>query len=375
MNNAALTPTAPDANNTYYGLLARKRRQEALDKFETALEVGRNIAYAIRDSAPFAHPSSHDEVLAHSMRVYMCNERSNAYIADNAGERDLVDKYTVRGQLWRCHSKFCPTCTAFHARRNRTRLRKAMVEQKPQSGEHYHFITFTIPNPGLSLLATRAIVNEAWRLFMRRPMCRSLIRGGVKSEEFTLTRNGFHYHLHCLTLSKFLKFQALRIEWTHCIEVAFSNAGIPLEIRTSDGYAMVNVKRVTNTEDSIQEVCKYITKADSWQHLKPHDIAELALCERFPRMFDLFGSFRAFEQSQTLKEGTAADETHILDTKSVNAPNSELSGLTWRQFIRQRSLDDYKTHLSLQIDLVKEHRRRQLAEIWPDAVISDLPDD
>jgi hypothetical protein len=84
--------------------------------------------------------------------------------------------------------------------------------------------------------------------------------------------------------------------WTECIKTAFREFNLPCEFKTDDGLAMVKIKRLSSSvnglKGAIQEVCKYITKSDSWEKLPQKDLIEIASIKRFWRMFEIFGSFK-----------------------------------------------------------------------------------
>ena len=241
-----------------------------------------------------------DEVLrGHLIRIRACALRSNHWVADDLHNEKTGELYAGNGTNWSCNSKLCPSCISKASNRSRKELSLALENQKLLTGESYKFITLTITNPNLSLLETRAIVDRAYTLFRKRKFFIEKIRGGSKSEEFTVTESGYHYHLHLLCVTRFLSFEKLRTEWTECVRIAFAENNIPFEVKNKDNLLSVVVKRVSSSRTSktglkgaIQEVCKYVTKSDSWEKLPEKDLVEIASIKRFPRMFELFGFFR-----------------------------------------------------------------------------------
>lgn len=199
-------------------------------------------------------------------RMGICNRPENNWWSADLESAD-GRRYGGIGSLWRCNSRLCSNCLAIHSMRNRKTVRRAVAAQQPKRGERFQFITFTIPKTSLPLVVIREIVNRAWRTFSRRSLCRSLIRGGAKSEEFTVSPSGFHYHLHVFALTKWLLYTELRRAWTDAVRDAFRDAGHAIDFKTSDGLAVVNVRRVDNIDHAILELCKYITKSDSWKRL------------------------------------------------------------------------------------------------------------
>lgn len=324
--------------------------------------------------------------------------RSNHWIGEDLHNKETGELFDANGNFWGCGSRLCPSCVAKLSRRSRQQLRLALEEQKLFVGENYQFVTLTMPNPGLPLLRTRAVLDRAWSLFRKRDYFKDRIRGGSKSEEFTVTETGYHYHYHLLCVARFLSYDRLRQEWTDCLKTAFKENNLPCEFQTSDGLAMVRVERVSgrrNIENAVLEVCKYITKNDSWEKIPPNDLIEMASIKRFPRMFELFGCFRenrkdsknqseksASDNESPTKNNEFHDENTILDTKQISdgiiSPSGEFSGNSppeeivkrrrkenWRVFIEKFGIDDYIERLTNELHRAWECRRFVLKMKYP----------
>lgn len=337
-------------------------------------------------------------------RLTACALRCNHWIGADLHNEQTGDLYEANGNFWNCGSRFCPSCVAKLSRRSRTELRSALENQKLFCGENYQFITLTMPNPGQPLLRSRSIIDRAWQLFRKRDYFKEKIRGGSKSEEFTVTENGYHYHIHLLCVTRFLAFERLRREWTECLEIAFKEAELNFDVATSDGLAMVNVQRVSgkkNLQNAVLEVCKYITKSESWEKIPPADLIEIASIKRFPRMFELFGCFRDHRKPENAPSSSASDHENItnktenveddtiLDTKEIsdgkNSCLDEYSGNSppdevpkrrrrenWRVFIEKYGLDTYLDRLVNEIDRAQEYRRFALKWKYPFATFRTL---
>jgi hypothetical protein len=191
----------------------------------------------------------------------------------------------------------------------------------------------------------------------------SLIRGGAKSEEFTVTANGFHYHLHCLWLSSYLQYQEVRRNWTECVEAAFAEHDREFICKNKDGLLSVVVKPVQPNERMVQEVCKYITKSSSWSKLRPRDLIQIALVRKWHRMFEVFGTFR------TAPSSDASSGDNILDTRPSNDGKLRAVALYWRDRISMQSLDDYHADLYDEWHRCVNGRLRQLELRWPDTKV------
>lgn len=285
-------------------------------------------------------PADRDELIALRMRISHCNSVGNHYIKlDETGKRI--------GRFWRCGSKLCADCLSAQCARNRKRLRKAFQAQQLMVGERFNFITLTMPNPKLPLVEARSLIDRAWTLFRKRKLCVDLISGGAKAEEFTLTKKGYHYHLHLIVRSKFLLFNEVRRVWTECVAQAFTEAGKTLEVNTKDQLLLCKVNRIDSREQAIHELCKYLTKSDSWLKIPEEDLRSVALMRRWMRMFELFGSFR--------------DKT-ILDTAQLSDGEAGASFRRkgWRDRLAEIGLTLYSIELAREVASAAEFQKRAL---------------
>jgi hypothetical protein len=269
------------------------------DVAKARISFGYSSAMALRDALKQGEVKDeveYEESMALAWRIRTCSDRENHWVGDDLHNTETGELYTGNGNLWSCGSKLCPSCVAKAANRSRKELRFSLKNYKLMTGEMYQHISLTIVNPGLSLLQTRAVADRSWTLFRKRDYFKQKIRGGSKSEEFTITENGYHYHYHLLCVTRFLNYNEFRREWTDCVEIAYKELNLPFEVKTKDKCLLVEVRRLhssaSSLEGEVQEVCKYITKSDSWEKLPPKDLIEIASIKRFWRMFEIFGSFR-----------------------------------------------------------------------------------
>lgn len=300
------------------------------------------------------------ELQALALRIGECNAKENGFVAVDAFNRDTGECFDAIGTLWNCGSKLCPSCLAKQATKSRKKLREAIERQKLRKGERYYFATFTIPNPQTSLLKTRSIVNRAWELFRKRSVCVELIRGGVKTEEFTLTPNGFHYHLHHIWLSKFVLYNEVRRVWTECVAKAFAEHGIAFQPMLKSNSVWVKIIPITPSEKSIHEVCKYITKSDSWSKMRWQDLADIGLIRRWFRMFEMHGSFAKRNEREP-----------IVHTSNLSDGLAVANEDYWRDRILKIGLDNYRHELFVQIGETRKLRIEQLKRRWPECTIEN----
>lgn len=261
-------------------------------------------------------------VVADKMR--MCSDISNVWHGDGL-HTDDGEVFQGAGTLWRCSERLCPNCLSIRSRRARHSVREGMLRApKPTTDIRWRFVTLTMPTlPAAQtpLLETLDIMSRAWRLFSKsdywRGFCevgksRGVEFAGIKGVEFTLGKaddgdewmpdvNGYHAHIHLLILSPWVEWQKLREEWTSALLKTYAENDIEQSINTSDGYAVVDVRLVTTSKTkrgliglkgAIQEVCKYVTKTESWLKIPDAQLVSVANVNRWPRMFELLGECR-----------------------------------------------------------------------------------
>jgi hypothetical protein len=192
---------------------------------------------------------------------------------------------------------------------------------------------------------TIKVLQRAYRLFSKRDWGVK-IRAGVKTFEFTMGDekkleregrrwsadiDGYHTHLHLLTLCKFVNIELLRVVWTECVLKAWFEIGVSAGINTEDGLCIVHVEAVTNREDAIKEICKYVTKNSSWDAVPSSQLVEVAQVTRWGRMFELLGDCRESSNlapscygsdvsiDSTAKESLTDEIKPLLDTPYLSA--------------------------------------------------------
>lgn len=386
---------------------------------ESRVSLGNNSALALRD-AIIKNGLSNETASGVFYRLSVCSLRSNHWVADDLHNQETGELYAGNGINWGCGSKLCPSCVAKASNRSRKELTLALKNQKLFTGESYKFITFTIPNPNLPLLRTRSVLDRAWTLLRKRDYFIEHIRGGSKSEEFTVTKNGYHYHYHLFCITRFISYERLRREWTECVRIAFRENNIDFEVNNKDGLLSVVVKKVDSSNNgkkgAIQEVCKYITKSDSWDKIPDQDLLEIASIKRFPRMFELFRSFRdqrnfnavlnfkypfitylliniVLQIIEQIKQKIEKDSIDtILDTKQIFdglefnfesysgssppkfAPKRQRQ-MNWREHIKTFGLESYLERLTDEVESAWDYRKCVLRKKYPYASFRTLDGD
>jgi hypothetical protein len=290
-------------------------------------------------------------------RIYKCSRRENFFLAEDLHNTDTGELYHGKGVLWACNSRICPTCVGKLSKRNRKTARYVVENEKLFVGENWFFLTFTQPDLSLKdlpLLDCRSVMNKAWRKFSRSAWFTKVIRGGMKSEEFTIGKQSqYHYHIHSLAVCKNRitsdKFYEIRREWTKALKRSFEEHGITWNCPTGNknfipalfsflwskakmsmfltarneakffGLANVNVEKGYNKDKQILELCKYFTKFESWSKIPPEQLADIATIERFPRMFESFGVCKKTEK------GMKPNQSEKTLTEPANAENEEVN--------------------------------------------------
>jgi hypothetical protein len=339
--------------------------------------------------------SDNKTALACAMRLERCASPSNVFVADDFHNAD-GEAYSANGNLWSCSSLLCQNCTGKLARNNRKTIRHVVKNEKLYVAENWYFITLTMPDLLLkdySLDFITLVFQKAFEAFThrnndarKRTQYQKLIRGLFKNAEFTYTENQtFHFHAHLLAIAKSKiqrdNFSLIRTLWTNALEKAFEFYGIPFELNTSDNLAVVNVQKVNfaNREKTIQELCKYVTKSDSWQNIPLAEIEKIIERPRRVRMFEALGVCResAKKMRDDLTKARCDSRANItgetyLDTKQVTPRKVKQRRASWRVRIREMSLDEYRKELDTEILEVQEFRRQQLSRSYPAATFETL---
>jgi hypothetical protein len=354
-------------------------------------ELSNDIVERLRQSA-------NKTALACAERIERCASPQNVFVADDLHNAD-GEAYSANGNLWACSSLLCQNCVGKLARNNRKTIRHVVKNEKLFVGENWYFITPTMPNlllKGYSLDFITLVFQKAFEVFTHRnndvkkqTQYQKLIRGMFKNAEFTYTDNevfNFHAHLLAIAKSKIQRdnFSLIRSLWTKALEKAFEFYGLPFELNTSDNFAVVNVQKVNfaNREKTIAELCKYVTKSDSWANIPLEEIEKIIDRPRRVRMFEALGVCResAKKMRDDLTKARAEIRSNItgetyLDTKELiprNTRNPLKRRESWRERIKHQTLDEYKKDLDTEVLDAQEWRRQHLLRMFPCAKFETL---
>jgi replication protein len=340
-----------------------------------------------------------DEIaLALAERMRQCSLKTNHYLADDLYDEN-GDCFNGFGNLWGCGSKLCHSCVSRAATRNRKLAREVLdntklarreyfcyVKQKRVvEQEQYRFITLTMPKVKASCVQTLDILKRAWELFRKLEFTKNYFGGFVKSAEFTVRNdNTYHAHLHLLAVSFFIPEKLIKKYWLNCVRSAFVESG--LKFKASG--VVVNLKKVNSIDAALSEVCKYITKSESWSQVPTAHLLEISNIKRFPRMFEMTGRLkkvagRIREQKEFEKqlrvemenaENMGAD---YLDKNDITDGNKAAKIVierreNWRDRVLRIGIERYTDELKLQVSEAIRFRREILARKYPSAVFKDL---
>jgi hypothetical protein len=366
---------------------------------------------------------------AQAERIRRCCSDDNLFVGEDFHTSD-GELFEGKGSLWACNSRLCPNCVGKLGSRHRKQIRYVMENQKLMVGENWYFPTFTMPNLNLVDLPV-SLIGEihqcAWRRFCsietrtnkRKTWFQKTIRGGFKNCEFTYTKNSvYHYHTHGLFVAKSSiqrdKFYEIRFHWTKALQFAFKKFNVEWECRTGKkkfisalysflfskpkmslflnarettkfvGLANVNVVKVDgkNREDTISELCKYVTKNDSWSKIPLDQLEVVVAVPRLWRMFESFGvcrqtarqldkisvkipeNYEHDHQFESTNQGVNSNGDTYIYEKNLNDRRFPFSKLKrrvpWRIRVSEIPFQQYKTELDEEVRYAQRFRRFQL---------------
>jgi len=317
---------------------------------------------ALKDAILSLKPEDASILRGLHYRLQACNSKKNHFLIKDAVNFETGELFDGGGRYWSCGSKLCNHCVAKKSQQNRKHLREKIQQRKLQSGENWQFITFTMPKLGLNLIETRDVVHRAWTLFRKRKYIAERFRCGAKSEEFTLSKGDYHYHIHVLGVCRSINYQMIRQIWTDCLRIAYAEINRELFCDTKDGLAIIKILRVYSMEKTIFEITKYLTKSDSWKKINKQTLIEIARIRRFPRMFEFFGEFRETHEKK---------EKAIVHKTSLNDGRISLEHSYWRDICQSFGSDRYLTKLLISLENSIEVRKDQLRQKFPHSTLID----
>jgi hypothetical protein len=396
---------------------ARLKKLKAISVADYRSERGEVVAALLEK---YATLTNNEICMGYAERLRACADRNNFYLGDDFVDQKTGELFSGFGTLFGCGLKLCQSCTARAAARNRAIARQVTDEDNTEllnrehkchvtdayiiEQERYRFVTLTMPMIFASFKTTLKIQKRAWDLFRKLQIVKDYFPAIIKSVEFTVRENKtYHDHIHMLVISFFIPDALMKEAWTSCVKTAFEEFGV----RFDAVQVNVNYKLVRNVNDTLKEVCKYITKTTTWDEIPPEQLIEIAEIERWDRLFEVSGRFRqtlarlkaedaaaaAADSSSnsnkkiTLTDSVARDSRYfntdgITDGDHENAsenfdsaeeiPAEKPKRESWRDVIRRDGLEKYLEKFYRQLEYAQKIRKLRLILKYPDAVFTDL---
>lgn len=348
-----------------------------VNKADLTAELGRASATYLKEIL-LRHPKKISNLaVVLQQRITLCNSPKNLWFIKDK-KKSNGETFHAYGRYWRCNSIICSGCQQIRSRDKRRRLRNVLKQMKPRQGETYQFITLTVPNQNLTLFANHEFVDYAFSLFRKRKWFKERFRGSVKSFEFTKNKKGIHFHVHMLALSKYIDYSKLRVEWTECVQKSAKKfLGNELTVHTADQLLIVKVKKIYDLDSMVFELCKYITKGDSWTKVNELELLEYATAPLLPRLFEMLGCFRTADQeirkaAQSV-EANSAEREPIVHNKKLNDGVTHEVAETWRTIAETWPLHRAIDRLNREFETSIATRRGYLEQANPTRSIVSLP--
>ncbi len=413
--NSKLKPQASEAFTLANGFNSGdystpKPKAEICPKEKEKLKYKQSLA---RDVIAALRSSENPLMMAQAERIKRCCSNDNLFVGEDFHTSD-GELFEGKGSLWSCNSRLCPNCVGKLSKRNRRIIRYVIENQKLLVGENWYAVNFTLPNLNLKdveLPLIGEIMQAAWKRFSaletrkdKKPTWfQKTVRGGFKNCEFTYTENEiYHYHLHTLLVAKSRigrdNFVEIRRQWTKALTFAFAKFGIELNINSKDGLANVYVEKrkfnSRNREKTINELCKYVTKNESWREIPIHQLETIVAVPRFWRMFESFGVCRqtarkmnektlttpanadieTVNQSANVNDGAYLDKNNLINRQPNELLNKRklVRRVSWRIRVKQIPLWQYRLELADEIEEVQRFRKTQLQRKFEFATFQTL---
>jgi Replication protein len=394
-------------SNTQYTRSPAERAYYRREKGESVAEVLKVAAMVAGDAV----------ALGLAARISECCSKYNHFLADDLNTSD-GECFNGFGNLYGCGSKLCHSCVDKAAKLNRKKAREAIEQTRLLRREYlpfgakdyvieqerHRFVTLTMPKVFLSCTESIKLLSHAWDLFRKLDFTKNYFGGYVKSIEFTVRSDGsYHAHIHLLAICFYLPEKQLKRLWRRCLQTAFAASGLDWRCETKDNSPVINIKLVDSVEKALNEVCKYVTKSESWEKIPAAHLLEVASVKRWGRMFELAGRLKAsaklikakkevIKQIQVERKNDDAD-LNYLDTKYLtdgenfaevsecsfdpkqnleSVPKIKIKRESWREIIKVKGLEFYKRILKRQVEAMQRLRQMQLIEKFPLATFRDL---
>jgi hypothetical protein len=388
-------------SNNQYKHTAAERAYYHREKGESVADVLEAVAAKVDD----------DIALVLAQRIKRCAARNNRFLAKDLNNQD-GECFDGFGNLFGCGSKLCHTCMTKAAKRNRSIAREALeitklrkreylpvgAKKKVVERERLRFVTLTMPRVSLSCSETLKVLAQAFDLFRKLEFTKTYFTGYIKSTEFTIRSDKtYHSHIHLLAVCFFIPENVIKRLWRRCVQNVFAKNGLDWRLATKnlkdDEKLNINLKLVDSREKALSEVCKYLTKSESWENIPAPHLLEIANIKRWGRMFELSGCVK--KSARLIKAGkeeikqarleaaATSDNQNYFNTKCItDGKNSDdgselevkstIKRENWRDVVKRIGVDEYLEILDRQIEAIQKIRKEILIEKYPMATFKDL---
>jgi hypothetical protein len=267
--------------------------------------------------------------------------------------------------------------------------------------------------PTTSLLEVRRF-NLAFRLLAKTPFWRKHVFAGIKAVEDKLTGTGPYVHGHFLLISRKMDQDVLRSLWRQALSKATKKIYGPLARLANDAdlphlmtvKAKVRNENEISTNDALDEVCKYMTKAEDL--LLPEKcggvsgdvLLELCLVPRWPRMAEVLGKAIAeakpgaarpsldtscisvhpeqlplppyWEEGGIEPEERLQYSLQLRETFALSVPKKPPRPPTWRQLMASTTLHEWLQIIAARVASARAYRLKWLRTYNPDLDVVDM---
>ncbi len=297
------------------------------DKAVYLMREGSKLSNLFKQSALLSQDA---RLIAKSDLLAYTYKPENIFHATDLINRETGELFDGYGVLINSvNSRLSKAYLTASARRSRKRIRSKLSQVKLLLGERYRFLTLTMPFLRADVATVLKIKDRATELLKKRQLWTSNVRAAFVSEEITIGESStFYYthynaHNHALLISKFIDHSAIANLWTDCVEKACNEFGVEFLMRnlvsnrlTVDikDVATYSRKHCKSLDDSVEELCKYVTQGSEFAKVPIAEIVEIenALFNR--QMIKSYGDFNNQKGTGKKENSTALTS---LDTKCI----------------------------------------------------------
>jgi hypothetical protein len=299
----------------------------ASDKAVHLMQDGRKLANLFEQSASISQDA---RSIAKSDLLRETYRPGNIYHATDLINRETGELFDGYGVLINSvNSRLSKAYLKAQSSRARKGIREKLSKTKLFVGERYRFLTLTMPYLRADVATVLKIKDRAMVLLKKRQLWTRNVRAALVSEEITIGESStsyfthFNAHNHALLVGKYIDHSLIANLWTDCVERACAEFGVEFLMRnlvsnrlTVDiqDVATYSKKHGKTLDDSIEELCKYVTQGSEFEKVPVAEIVEIdrALFKR--QMIKSYGDFNNQKGTGKKENPTALTS---LDTKYI----------------------------------------------------------